>query len=598
MGALFGRFYLDSQQPIDAAQFQRQAAGLKHRARAGLNVHFGAGIALAWANSGTPTDHNLGAQPWIDQELLLIVDGRLTNRIVLAKALELAADAPTPAIISVGWRRWGERLFAKLAGHFALVLLDTRQRLAYLHRDNLGARALHWRVQPAGANQSAALLFASEAWLLAPELAPSERALAHYFAFSALPETLSFFDGVQVLPAGTTLSWQAGNVSQTRRPFDFAPPQKINITEAAEQFAELLRCAIDEHWPEAANETVGISLSGGLDSNALLAFAAGKKPQLHALSWRFRQLPECDEIQFAAAHALASGVPHTVFDADELACFALPALRSVSRDSPRANPYRELKTALYQQAAGLGINTVFNGNFGDHLYFEPAEWLSDAIFRRDFTGLASELFWRLQQTLPWREPSVRRLIRRLLGLPMQRGAPVALLTPKARRLLSAPDQRSTAGVRDHQQALLISSSAQFGASGEAEFAEAFGIDHATPFRTPALIRFMLALPIRHMHKHGQSKYILRHALRGRLPEPVRTRAKSTSLQPFLDANLRGVARSYAEKLLFFDPQWSGYLDPAALRAIWQKPNRSDFESALIWSCLSFEHWRRELGWRP
>lgn len=603
MGALYGELYRDSNQAIDAEHFQRQSAHLNYRAGGGLRHYFGPGVALAWAHSGAPNDRFLGAQPWVDDDVLVIFDGRLSNHRQLAEAFELPNELSTLTLLSQGWKRRREQFLSQLQGHFALVLIDLSRRLALLQRDNLGARALHWRAVPASAHCSASLHFASEAHLLrAPQQGPSEQALAHYFAFQAMPETQSFFDGVQVLPAGTTLHWSGGDVRQTHRPFEFAPPQKIQLNEACEQFSELLTQAINEHWPQPTESKLGISLSGGLDSNALLAVAASRPgANLHALSWRFAGLKQCDELDFASAHTHSLGVSHSVFVADSLSCFSDPSLRAVSLDSPRANPYRELKTMLYQHAAAAGVQTLFNGNFGDHLYFDPAEWLSDGLLRRDFTGMASELAWRLRRSVFWREPSIRRLLRRALGLSMRRGAPSGLLSPHARSLLHAEQVAegfSAPGLRAHQKALWIGSSAQFGASGEAEFSERFGIDHATPFRSPGLIRFMMALPMRHMQQRVQSKFVLREALRGRLPEAVRTRVKATSLQPFLDQSLRGPAHAQAEHLLFSPEQnWARFYHLSALQSIWQKPERTDFESALLWSCLSFEHWRIAHGWR-
>ena len=601
MGALYGELYLDPNQPIDSDHFDRQLARLKHRARGGSSRYVGPGVGLIWANSGAPNDQFLGAQPWIDGDVLLIFDGRLSHRRELADAFDLPVELPTLKLLSQGWTRGRERFLSHLQGHFALVLIDLSQRQAVLQRDNLGARALHWRFVPASANCSASLHFASEAQLLkAPQQGPSEQALAHYFAFQALPETQSFFDGVQVLPAGATLHWSGGDVRHTHRPFEFLPAQKIRLDGACEQFTELLTQAIHEHAPQSPESKLGISLSGGLDSNALLALAAPRST-LQAFSWRFAELKQCDELEFASAHAQKLGVAHTVFVGDHLSCFSDPSLRAVSLDSPRANPYRELKSALYQYASKAGVQTLFNGNFGDHLYFDPAEWLSDSVLRGDFAGMAQELAWRLRRSLFWQEPSLRRLVRRALGFALPRGAPSWMLSSYARSLLAVEpvtEAFSASGIRAHQQRLLIGSGAQFGASGEAEFSERFSIDHATPFRSADLIRFMMALPMRHMQQQGQSKFVLRQALRGRLPEVVRTRAKATSLQPFLDQGLRGPARAQAESLLFSPEQnWAHFYHEAALRQIWQKPMRTDFESALLWSCLSYEHWRRAHGWR-
>jgi asparagine synthase (glutamine-hydrolysing) len=597
VGALYGEVSSDWAQPIEAAALARCAQSLKHRARAGLRTRSAPGVALMWANAGTPNDALLDGQPWVDRDLWLVFDGQLANHIALCAELKLPAHTRLCALLVAAWRRWGAQMMPRLDGDFALVLLDFSLRKLLLVRDPLGARALHYRLFPACANRAARLCFASEEQaLVALTETPCDHSVAHYFAFAQHSATQSMFSNVQTLAAGSALSFANAKVSVTLSEFAIPEPtSKLSLADASARYRQLLtealtRCA-------RLDLKLGISLSGGLDSNALLATALELSHKVEPISWRFARGHVCDESEFALLHTQSRGLDLTLFSAEPLHLFAGANSRPVSLNTPRANPYRELKTALYAHSANAGTYTLCNGAFADHLFFDPTEWLLDALKLRDFSVLSKELYWRLKQTPQfWREPSLRRTLRRLLLLPVHRAWAPQLLTPFAQKQLEANSYNGD--FRHHQKQLILGGHAQFGASGEAEFAERFGIDVQTPYRNAALIRFMLSLPVHLSQRQGISKLLVREAFKDRMPEAIRLRPKATSLQPFLDHALANAAKQTASALLFSkSADWPRFYQRERLENLFAKSNRSDQETAFVWTCLAYEQWRAARGLR-
>jgi asparagine synthase (glutamine-hydrolysing) len=667
VGAFYGELCLDWQAPIDAAQFAQALARQKHRANAGHTQRVAPGAALCWQNAGTPNDAQLLGQPWVDRQLWVVFDGALHNRAALCKTLELPENTRILAIIVAAWRRFGAELAAKLEGNFAVVIIDFAARQLLLARDVLGGRALHFCELPATAQAPAKIQFASEEQALAASSAPiSELAIARYFGFAehTQPESTVWpgtFAHTQTLPAGATALFtgaqrRVSRVSITQQ----SRARRWHAADAAAEFRHLLDRSVALHLPSSEapvsvfpasplesrderhgrNEAesclgktfkpeesdpgrVAISLSGGLDSNALFASAADvlAPARLCAVSWRFEQQLECDESRFAIEHAAARGVAMVSFNADSLFAFQRESecatqlhgnvheLRPVSLSTPRANIYRELKTYAYAQAANVGARTFFNGAFGDHLFPDPSEWLCDALAWRDFAGIARQYRYLAHSAgkTPWRyvasagfwyEPGFRRAVRRGLGLAIYGGAGTLVLTDYARNLLAEHTHSPERGMHALQQRLCFGVNAAFGASGEAEFAERFGIDACTPLRNVALLEFMLSLPISLSYREGVSKWLVREALRGSLPETIRTRPKSTSLQPFFDAALAGAANAHATLLLFAPcADWPRFYDAAKITALFNATQRTDAQSALIWQCLSYESWRVARGLR-
>ncbi len=602
MGALYGEIYMDWRTPVEPVAFALHVAKLKHRGRAGQTLRHAPGTALAWANAGTPNDRAVDGQPWVDRDLWIAFDGALHNHDALLAELKLPAETRILALLVNAWRRFGVKLAQRLEGNFVLVVIDFAQRKMCLTRDPLGARALHYQMLPASANGPACLRFASEVdALVAPNTPPCSHALANYFAFAPTPASQTIYANVKTLAAGAQITLDNAQFSLESRDFDLSEPfGKITDADAIQQFRELLDASIRAHSPNTGR--LGISLSGGLDSNTLFALSADQRPaqDLCALSWQFEQLKICDESEFSNLHAKSRQIEHLRFGADALSALCQPALRPVSRNTPQSNIYRELKTQLYAHAAQAKVHTVFNGAFGDHLFSDAYEWLSDALARRDFKPIMREYLWRLQRDPRlWQDGAVRRMVRRALGLGVYRYSHIHELTPFACAQTQVSDScPAMQGIRAHQLELNLGAGAQFGASGEAEFAERFGIDLSTPFRAPALLRFMQALPVHMSQRRGISKWIMREAMAGKMPEPIRVRPKSCSLQPFFDAAIAGPACAKTASLLFSaDADWPRFYQHSKMKALFEATARSDAESAKLWRCMGYELWRIACGLR-
>src|SRR6478672_7661425 len=105
-------------------------------------------------------------------------------------------------VVANGWHAWGERLFGRLRGMFALALWDRRSRRLVLARDRVGKKPLYYAEAPRSAHQ--AFLFGSEikAVLAWPGMArePDLAAIDHYLTLQYVPSPETAFVGVRRLP--------------------------------------------------------------------------------------------------------------------------------------------------------------------------------------------------------------------------------------------------------------------------------------------------------------------------------------------------------------------------------------------------------------
>ncbi len=181
-----------------------------------------------------------------------------------------------------------ERCVDDLQGMFAFAIWDRKRRKLFIARDRVGMKPLYYTVQ------GEELAFASELKALLETPFSSSRAdpgaLLHYLTFLYIPSPLSIFSGVKKLPPAHCLVWKNGEVSVYRYwSLSEAPgsPSRSRASTGRAQNGCPGRKAVDieEMVFERVRETVashlvsdaplGVFLSGGMDSGALVGLMAG-----------------------------------------------------------------------------------------------------------------------------------------------------------------------------------------------------------------------------------------------------------------------------------------------------------------------------------
>jgi asparagine synthase (glutamine-hydrolysing) len=255
-----------------------------------------------------------GPQPMANEtrRVWVVFNGEIYNFNTLRTTLQarghsFRSHSDTEVILHL-YEEYGEECVCHLRGMFAFALWDADRRRLLLARDRLGIKPLYY------VHTQQALLFASEMKaLLADAAVPrtvDEAAVRRSFAFRYLPGDGTLFAGIRKLPPGHTLLVENGRVAAPRRYWDLSFPavrSSLSFGEAAVRLRDLLRDAVVEHLQ--ADVPVGVLLSGGLDSTAVLALAAGaSRGRLRTFTVGFAGAG--DERPFAREAAARFGAEH------------------------------------------------------------------------------------------------------------------------------------------------------------------------------------------------------------------------------------------------------------------------------------------------
>jgi len=223
------------------------------------------------------TKDTLESQPLFseDKRYVLIADARLDNRTELQKALAISTQEESTLsdskFILRAFQKWNEDCSKYLIGDFAFIVWDQQERRLFCSRDHLGVRPLFYY----RSTNLLALASAPKGLFTLPEVPRRLNAnkIADYLALIGDSQS-SFYADIYRLPAAYNLvaTFQGIRIF----PYWFPDPNRTIRYSAdadyAEAFRELLSDVVRRQL--RSQYSIGISLSGGLDSPSIASMAA------------------------------------------------------------------------------------------------------------------------------------------------------------------------------------------------------------------------------------------------------------------------------------------------------------------------------------
>ena len=549
---------------------------LRHRGPDGTDVMAGPSHVLAHLHFWTTPEEVGERQPLADPETghRVAFDGRIDNRGALERDLGGAdLSASDARLVLLAYLRWGQSCFENLLGPFAVLLWDARTETFLAARDPMGDRTLFYALVPGGV----AIASEEHALLAHPAVSPDldEESLARYFAIEPPREGRTFFKAIREIPAGSLLLASGGKV--TIRPF-WTPvtPEPIRYRrdeEYAEHFTSVLGDAVESRLRSATQ--VGVSLSGGMDSPSVAALAVerlarlGKGQRLASFSWVFDEFPECDERRWIDPLVTRLDLEATYVVGDPYWTLRDPDTWPLNPSTPFSNAHRTLKQALYAAAAGRGIRTLLTGVFSDRLFVGWESWLASRMADGHWGELPRHVARLASGRDPrriWHDPALRALLGgvapiRRLGAPCREKPP--WLTQHAWKVVQESERRPcsfSSGVPERRTSHVFSDLSRLSPS-EIFFASQAPLELRDPFRDLRVVRFMLAIPPAQLERGAVQKYVLRRAMKDRLPEEIVGRTEGTPLDPVYRKRFLGPGAEEVGRLLRIpDALWRGLVE--------------------------------------
>jgi len=499
---------------------------------------------------------------------------------------------------------WGLSCFARFNGMWALAIVDERPEEGpeiILSRDHLGIKPMYF------AEAAGRLLFASEikSLLASPDLepVPDEQRLAEYLLLGLHDhDEQTFFRGVrQIPPATATIVSTGPSGHQERTERYWTPKLSVNPKADPERFRAVFRRAVQRRL--VADVTVGTCLSGGLDSSSIVSvmsdLLAEGGPDSSSMGDRLKTFSAVfdgdpiDEQRYIAPVLEASGAESHFVRPKSAELFEDLPLVVWHQDEPMVSsgPYAQYRV---MQLAENKAKVLLDGQGGDELLagYVPYQY----VYLRELLA-ERKLGAALREATAARDvlgPLVRERLSHRHGAVDPGALCSEELVGSGRAALAAAADRR---VRNNLKARLLQDLTTYSLPSLLRYEDrnsmAHSIESRPPFLDQELVELVLSLPPDAIVRDGWSRWILREALAGLLPELVRTRRKKIGFTTpeirWLRAQraiVQGILRSPACCARRF---WDAPAIAAAFRACCDGELE---ESPFFWRVLNAEAWLR------
>jgi asparagine synthase (glutamine-hydrolysing) len=526
--------------PVDRALLERMAERLAFRGPDGTGIRSlgAASFCFAFARTG-PAPQSPDLPITVDGRHWLLGDVRLDGREELSRRLS-SPEAPVTA------SRTDEELAlcASLAdrtddlfGDYAFAIWEPAERRLVCLRDIIGAKPLFY------GQAGSSLCFSNtlDVLRLVPglDLRPDEHFVGDFLLqgwCGDLERTI--YRGIRRLKPGHRLEFRDGEL-RSRRFTSLPIEEPLSYRRGAdyvEHFRSLLTASVCERLPQS---NVAVFLSGGLDSTSVAAVAAqasGKqrvRAGLRAYTIDFRPLFDDQEPPFAAKAAQHFNMPIEMIKAGDELPFVCWSDSAVRFPEPLHEPFQSRYVQMCRHMYAFA-RVVLSGDGGDDLLGGSGGPYARYLVRQgrpfELLRVFAKFLWQ-KRRLPELGTGLRGRLRSWrTGPPREPRLPEWLRAEFANRM--GLRDRLAELCRGYRQEHPYHPAGHAALTGgywagvlEDEDAAWLGVplERRSPFLDRRLLRFLLRVP---PVPWCIQKELLREAMRGLLPEPLRTRGKT------------------------------------------------------------------------
>lgn len=477
----------------------------------------------------------------------LVFNGEIYNYLELREELaasgsEFRTNSDTEVLLAA-WQQWGTNCLGRLKGMFAFAVLDRASGTLSCVRDAFGIKPFFYAVE------NDAFLFGSEMAALRALL--SNRAqLDWQRAYDYLVHgeydfgTCTFVQGVASLLPGHFFTVDLATLNASEPVAWWQPSieavQPSCFDEASDRLRILLLENVRLHM--RSDVPLGAALSGGLDSSAIVCLMRYLEPDadIHTFSYIAHGSLVSEESWVDMVNGAVNAKAHKVMvSADDLASDLEDLIATQGEPFGSTSIYAQYR--VFRLAREHGITVTLDGQGADELMGGyngyPGQRIRSLLdlhqYQQAWSFLKGWSCWPGRNGVEglkrvvgqYSHGVVHDLLRKLNGMKALpnwieagslRDAGVALRYPFAEQR-AAPGRRMMAAL-----ALSVSERGLLGLLRHGDRnSMRFSVESRVPFLTQDLADFMFSLPESYLvSPKGETKHLLRHALRGIVPEAV------------------------------------------------------------------------------
>jgi len=618
MCGICGIVNFDRSEPVDPDLVERMTTAMVHRGPDddGYFVEANAGFGHRRLSI---IDLGGGKQPIFNEDgsILIVFNGEIYNYAELTAKLTglghtFQSRSDTEAIVHA-YEQYGDACVDHLRGMFAFAIWDRRCKRLLVARDRLGIKPLYFY------QCDGFLAFASEIKSLLQIPAVSRvvnpEALEPYLTLRYVPGPQTMFKGISKLQPGHLLVMDAHGV-RIRKYWDlkYRRDEGISSEDYLGRFQELFEESVKLRL--VAEVPLGVFLSGGLDSSAILAVMSKLRgrERIKTFSVGYEvpstQEDSVNEFEYARLAAKAFGAEHHEFKLT--AADFRDSLTDLVwyLDEPLAD---DSCIPLYfiARLARKHITVVLSGEGADEIlagYGIYKRMLAIEAAYEQFPRLTPWVARNLASVFPGQ---VVQRYARWASLPMEeryRGVSMGMPTALRCELLGRQAGQTAAddAFRFCFEAVpkkdvlnrMLYADAKIWLPDDLllkadKMTMANGLELRVPFLDHKLVEFAATLPAHLKLKGSTGKFLLREAMQNVLPKRIINRSKKGFPVP-TESWLRGDLKDFVhDTLLASNAACRGYMEPRVIeRIVGEHERGTENRRQELWTLLVFEVWHK------
>ncbi len=555
-------------------------------------------LSILDLKTGHQPQHNENEDMWI------IFNGEIFNFKELKNQLETQGHifytkSDTEVIIHA-YEEWGEDCVKKLRGQFAFCIFDSIKKTLLVCRDHLGIKPLYYFFD------GKRFIFGSEIkTILCHNIKRevSKKALNLFFSLKYVPFNQTLFKGILKLPPASYLIFNLKNQKiQINNYWDlsFQTNREKNIDELAKELRALLEESIKIRL--TSDVPLGAFLSGGIDSSAIVALMSGLMEEpVRTFSIGFEEEAQVNETKYARIVADLYNTDHTEIIVKSTISELLPKLvwhlDDLIADAAIIPIYLMAKSAKQYMTVALtgdGADEVFAGysvyyrrqkyNFINsvpknifELMFKFYDYIPFHIFRIGFSYLYQS------KTLE------DRYLRKIIHIPDEEKSKLfPYETESIQKLVKAEYIKSLDLINQFTNwDLKFQLPNQFNMKLD-KMSMAASLEARVPYLDYKMVEFASTIPSEFKLKGNIEKYILRLAVKDKLPPVIVKRKKAgfnTPVHYWIKTGLRELSGNMLDNL----KKRKNLINPKYIKSVKRNRFLKTFENR-AWNSIMFELW--------
>lgn len=576
---------------------------IKHRGPDDEGIFLKENIGLGFVRLSILDLSLAGHQPMKskDGKFVIIFNGEVYNYIEIREELKDKYEFKTGTdteVVLAAYMEWGKECLPRFNGMFSFVILNTETKDIFGARDRFGIKPFYYY------HDNERFLFASEIKSILPLLEnkkANNQLIYDYLLYNRTDHSnATFFEGIRKIDHGGWFEITNSKVNFGKW-YELSDrvqgTEELDVKQYRKLFQESIRLRLRADVP------IGVTLSGGIDSSAITASLVKDFDidSLNTFSAVYGRDDENDEGEFIEEfNGIVKNMNFTSPDATNFFNEFETFIDTHNEPMPDTSPYVQYKV---MEVASKHVKVTLDGQGADeqlagyHYFF--GSYYIELLRKFKISGLFSEIYWYLKKHkkilalkyfMYYLLPSRFQVnVNNHFSPSIQKSFIQEYKNSKVNELLYKPKSLKQSLIQHFEYKL------EHLLRYEDLNSMHFSIESRVPFLDHRLVEATIKTPSNMKIFQGETKHILRHALKDILPEKIFNRKdKKGFSNPRAEWFRSKEFQVYILDLLNSESfRKRGYFDEKIAKSQYEKHLRKEGDmSREIWKWINLELWFR------